>query len=61
MTNLMAANQAGQSGQSARDQYYAELETLELDERMRAAVTAARKSQSQRRLLETWRRSSRTV
>ncbi|SDH56460.1 hypothetical protein SAMN04489810_3334 [Microbacterium pygmaeum] len=38
-----------------RDQYYAELEALEPDERLRDAIEAAQKSNSQRGLIAAWR------
>jgi hypothetical protein len=43
---------------SPRDEYYAELETLEPDAKMRAAIAAARTSPSQRTLLEAWSRKA---
>jgi hypothetical protein len=40
--------------QSGREQYYAELETLEPDPRLREAIQAARKSETQQKLVQTW-------
>lgn len=45
--------------ESPREQYYAELESLEPDERLQEAIQAARESETQQRLLETWRRTTR--
>ena len=45
---------AKNANESAKDQYYAELETLEPDARLQEAIRAARMSSSQRKLVETW-------
>ncbi|WP_347123293.1 hypothetical protein [Microbacterium sp. SY138] len=61
MAKRRLVTQATRSGQSARDQYYAELQNLELDHRMQEAVSIAQRSQSQRHLVEVWQQSARTA
>jgi len=39
---------------TVREEYYAELETLEPDARLKEAMEAAQRSDSQRRLFEVW-------
>lgn len=39
---------------SPREQYYAELETLEPDERLRKAINATKSSSSHKSLIDRW-------